>query len=203
MHEYSIKGSKVPTFVTSDVQMVIEVNFAAGDKFQIGYRSVAEKVGPRIPRTKAQTSTLSTPTMLLENNSPLHVPTGRISGGYDKTFGYRKPTYNPFTPEYDYGYAKTAPIPRLTTSNEILDESPGKKSKDISVSSRQSKDVELKGKIIESKSKNRKNSIIVGLLWTFAIIFTITGTSALVYFKYKDRIDTVRRRTEQRLEAKL
>ena len=203
MHEYSIKGSKVPTFVTSDVQMVIEVNFAAGDKFQIGYRSVAEKVGPRIPRTKAQTSTLSPPTMVLDNNVPLHVPSGRISDAKDKAFGYRKPTYNPFTPEHDYGYAKTAPIPRLTTSNEILDESPGKKSKDISVSSRQSKDVELKGKIIESKSKNRKNSIIVGLLWTFAIIFTITGTSALVYFKYKDRIDTVRRRTEQRLEAKL
>ena len=191
----------MPTFVTSDVQMVIEVNFAAGDKFQIGYRSVAEKVGPRIPRTKAQTSTLSTPTMLLENNSPLHVPTGRISGGYDKTFGYRKPTYNPFTPEYDYGYAKTAPMPRPTISNKILNESPGEN--DASVSLRENKDVELKGKIIESKSKNRKNSIIVGLLWTFAIIFTITGTSALVYFKYKDRIDTVRRRTEQRLEAKL
>ena len=201
MHVYSIKGSKMPTFVTSDVQMVIEVNFAAGDKFQIGYRSVAEKVGPRIPRTKAQTSTLSTPTMLLENNSPLHVPTGRISGGYDKTFGYRKPTYNPFTPEYDYGYAKTAPMPRPTMSNKILNESPGEN--DASVSLRENKDVELKGKIIESKSKNRKNSIIVGLLWTFAIIFTITGTSALVYFKYKDRIDTVRRRTEQRLEAKL
>ena len=191
----------MPTFVTSDVQMVIEVNFAPGDKFQIGYRSVAEKVGPRIPRTKAQTSTLSPPTLLIQNNLPPNVPTGRISGAYDSAVGYRKPTHNTFTPEYDYGYAKTAPMPRPTISNEVLNDSPGKK--DASVSSRENKNVELKGKIIESKSKNTKNSIIVGLLWTFAIIFTITGTSALVYFKYKDRIDTVRRRTEQRLEAKL
>ena len=31
MHEYPIEGLKMPTFVTNDVQMVIEVNFAPGD----------------------------------------------------------------------------------------------------------------------------------------------------------------------------
>ena len=203
----------MPTFVTSDVQMVIEVKFAAGDTFQIGYKSVAEKVGPRIPRTKAQTSTLSPPRVPLDQNAP----SGRIPDGYKKVFGYRQTNHNPFIPVYDYGYSQTPqPFPpgiespalsgrtqahlnRQTSSNEY----PGKQPNEEASSSRENENTESKEKIIESNSKNRKNSVMVGLLWAFAIIFTISGTSALVYFKYKDKIDAVRHRTVQRLEAKL
>ena len=33
----------MPPFVTNDVQLEIEVNYAPGDKFQIGYKSIAKE----------------------------------------------------------------------------------------------------------------------------------------------------------------
>ena len=55
----------------------------------------------------------------------------------------------------------------------------------------------------KSESKKSKNSVILGLLWTVAIAVVIAGVSVIVYIKYKDEINSIRRRTEQRLEAKL
>ena len=37
------KKTKMPAFVTNDVQLEIEVNYAPGDKFQIGYKSIAKE----------------------------------------------------------------------------------------------------------------------------------------------------------------
>ena len=37
------RKTKMPPFVTNDVQLEIEVNYAPGDKFQIGYKSVPKE----------------------------------------------------------------------------------------------------------------------------------------------------------------
>ena len=37
------KKTKMPPFVTNDVQLEIEVNYAPGDKFQIGYKTVPKE----------------------------------------------------------------------------------------------------------------------------------------------------------------
>ena len=53
----------MPSFVTNDGQnlMVIEVNYAPGDRYLIGYRSVRQKAGSRIPRTNLRPSTVTRP----------------------------------------------------------------------------------------------------------------------------------------------
>ena len=68
MQEYPIQGMKMPTFVTEGVQMVVEVNYAPGDKFQIGYKSIDYQTGPKIPRTKAQSTTATPPLMPIALN---------------------------------------------------------------------------------------------------------------------------------------
>ena len=37
------RKTKMPPFVTNDVQLEIEVNYAPGDKFQIGYKTVPKE----------------------------------------------------------------------------------------------------------------------------------------------------------------
>ena len=51
------RKSKMPGFVSSDVQFEVVVNYAAGDRFRIGYRSVANSAGTKIPRTKPKLTT--------------------------------------------------------------------------------------------------------------------------------------------------
>ena len=196
----------MPEFVTSDVQMVIQVNFSAGDKFQIGYRSVAKRVGPRIPRTKGKTSTLGTPLDIYDSH---YGPSGQIPG----TYGYR-PHQTHVTPAYHPEYAQTAP-PGLfgpsqvdsqpssngqTQSNDIHNYSSDKSKNTPLESSKNDKSRTIK----QVKSKNSKNSVILGLLWAVAMTIVIAGVYVVVHVKYKDKINFVRRRTEQRpIEAKL
>ena len=51
------KRSKMPLFVSNDVQFEVIINYAPGDKFKIGYRSVTRSVGTKIPRTKPKLTT--------------------------------------------------------------------------------------------------------------------------------------------------
>ena len=206
MHEYPIEGLKMPTFVTNDVQMVIEVNFAPGDKYQIGYRSVGQKVGPKIPRTKAKTSTVAPPLMPYDIDVSLDVPSQP-----PRSYGYR--------PSPDVGTAISDPsavrpgyespglfgrVPPSSNhpraSEKTIDPFPDSKS-DQPVS-RLGKNEALEEINKQPEGKKSKNSLILGLLWTVAIVVVIAGVSVVVYIKYKDQFKSIRRRTEQRLEAK-
>ena len=196
----------MPTFVTNDVQMVIEVNFAPGDKYQIGYRSVGQKVGPKIPRTKAKTSTTAPPLMPYDIDVSPDVPSQP-----PRSYGYR--------PSPDVGTAISDPsavrpgyespglfgrVPpsskKPTTSEKTVDPFPDSKT-DQPVS-RLGKNEAFEKMDQKSESKKGKNSLILGLLWTVAIVVVIAGVSVVVYIKYKDQFNSIRLRTEQRLEAK-
>ena len=207
IHEYPSEGLKMPTFVTNDVQMVIEVNYGPGDKYSIGYRSVGEKVGPRIPRTKAKTSTVATPLKPYDIDVSPNVPS-QTPGSY----GYRPPSYggtasldsSPSRPGFEspglFGRVPPAanqPRTPEKTNDRFQD------SKTDQSTSHQGKNEALEESDQKPESKKSKNSVILGLLWTVAIVVVIAGVSIVVYMKYKDEFDSIRRRTEQRLEAKL
>ena len=196
----------MPTFVTNDVQMVIEVNFAPGDKYQIGYRSVGQKVGPKIPRTKAKTTTAAPPLMPYDIDVSPDVPSQP-----PRSYGYRP------SPEVDTansdpssarpGYESPGLFERVppsskkpTTSEKTVDPFPDSKT-DQPVS-RLGKNGALEEINKQPEGKKSQNSLILGLLWTVAIVVAISGLSVVVYIKYKDQFNSIRRRTEQRLEAK-
>ena len=197
MHEYPIEGIKIPTFVTEGVQMVIEVNYAPGDRFQIGYKSIDHQTGPKIPRTKAQSTTLSPPLMPFDFNvSPDKYPGTTGYGPSEKgvDFNYAPMQANPgprsFEPSGSLG--RSPPISKNSPKEQISPVNPrGWSFPDSSAE----EPVE--------KSKNTKKSLIVGLLWTGGFIILLTGMSAVIYIRHQVSIHSSRRRTEQRLEAKL
>ena len=194
MYEYPIEGLKMPTFVTDGVQMVVEVNYAPGDKFQIGYKSVDHQSGPRIPRRNAQSSTATPPLMPTDNDlSP---------NEFTRTYGY-KPREDGEPP---------ADEARLANPGSRAFESLGPFRRVIPPSSNYSPSEETSPmkpggwsfpeSNVEEPENNRK-SLIIGLLWTGAFIVLLTGISAVIYIRHYVKISSSRRRTEQRLEAKL
>ena len=115
---------KMPGFVSSDVEIEIIVNFNRGDKFKIGYKSVAYRKGPTIPRTKAKLTTRPPPTAPVTQMPPwvppaagqqppqhpqhhqqhtpqsARRPPGAMSYSYSYDFGYNQAAYGPA----DYNY---------------------------------------------------------------------------------------------------
>ena len=198
MHEYPIQGMKMPTFVTEGVQMVVEVNYAPGDRFQIGYKSIDHQTGPKIPRTRAQSTTLSPLLMPFDFNvSP---------DPYPRTTGYG-PTENGVelinansmkaNPGLQFfgssgSFGQNSPISKNLPQEQISPVNPRgwsfpESSADESV----------------ENPKNNKRSLIVGLLWTGGFLILLTGVSAVIYIRHQVSMHSSRRRTEQRLEAKL
>ena len=214
MHEYPSEGLKMPTFVTNDVQMVIEVNYGPGDKYSIGYRSVGQNVGPRIPRTKAKTSTVAPPLKPYDIDVSPDVPS-QTPGSY----GYRPPSYGGRPPSYGGTasldsspsrpgfespglFGRVQPAANKPRTPEKINDAFQNSKTDKSIS-HQGKNEAFEELDQKPESKKSKNSVILGLLWTVAIVVVIAGVSVVVYMKYKDEFDLIRRRTEQRLEAKL
>ena len=198
MHEYPIEGIKMPTFVTEGVQMVIEVNYAPGDRFQIGYKSIDHQTGPKIPRTKAQSTTLSPPLMPFDFNvSPDPYP--RTTGYGLAENGVELINSNPMkaNPGLRFigssgSFGQNPPISKNSPKEQISPMNPcgwsfPESSADEPV----------------EKSKDTKKSLIVGLLWTGGFVILLTGVSAVIYIRHQVSIHSSRRRTEQSFEAKL
>ena len=190
IHQYPIKGLKVPTFVTDGVQMVVEVNYAPGDKFQIGYKSVNHQSGPRILRKKAA-STTATPPMM--------------STDFTRTYGY-KPTQNGESPADEARLANpnsrtfesSGPFKRIPPSSNY---SPSEQTSPMKPGGWSFPESSADNPIEEQKDNQK--SLILGLIWTGAFIILLTGISAVIYIRHHVKINSSRRRTEQRLEAKL
>ena len=197
MHDYPIQGIKMPTFVTEGVQMVIEVNYAPGDRFQIGYKSIDHQTGPQIPRTKAQSTTSSPPLMPFDFNvSPDKYP----GTGYGLAEnGVELINSNPMkaNPGLRFigssgSFGQNPPISKNPPQEQISPVNP-----------RGWSFPELSAEEPVEKSKDTKKSLIVGLLWTGGFVILLTGVSAVIYIRHQVSIHSSRRRTEQRLEAKL
>ena len=187
----------MPTFVTEGVQMVVEVNYAPGDKFQIGYKSIDYQTGPKIPRTKAQSTTATPPLMSFDlnvhqdkyrtigygpavngveliNSNPMKANPGPQFFGSSRSFGQNLPTSKSSPPE------QTSPV------NPVGWSFPESSADDV-----------------VDNPKNNKKSLIVGLLWTGGFVILLTALSAVIYVRHQVKIHSSRRQTEQRLEAKL
>ena len=190
MHEYPIEGMEIPSFVTNDGQnsVVIEVNYAPGDRYLIGYRSVGQKVGPRIPKTNARTSTVARPLKPFDIGVSLdvsnHVPerydyrpssdVGTLRPGLESSglFGHVSPSFN---------NQRTSKKTVDPNQNFKTDESAGHLGEN---------------EAYEEVNQKGGNSLILGLLWTVAIVVVIAGVS-VVHIKYKGKINFIRRRTQQ------
>ena len=178
----------MPTFVTDGVQMVVEVNYAPGDKFQIGYKSVDHQSGPRIPRTKA-VSTTPTPPMM--------------STDFTRKYVY-KPTLNGEFPTDEArladpgprAFESSGPFRRVIPPSSNL--SPSEKTSPLKPGGWSFPESNADKPIEE----NNQKSLIIGLLCTGAFIILLVGISAVIYIRHYVKIHSSRRRTEQRLEAK-
>ena len=193
MLEYPIEGMKMPTFVTEGVQMVIEVNYAPGDKFQIGYKSIDHQTGPKIPRTKAQSTTATPPLMSFENY--LYPETNRrgpSENGFELNPSPKPANPGPRSFEQSMSFGRNPLFSKNSPPEQTSPVNPGKWSFPES-----SADEPVE------KSKNNKKSLILGLLWTGGLVILLTGVSAVIYVRHQVKIHSSRRRTEQRLEAKL
>ena len=197
MHEYPIEGMEIPSFVTNDGQnsVVIEVNYAPGDRYLIGYRSVGQKVGPRIPKTNARPSSVARP---LKPNDIGVSPD--VSNHVPERYDYRP------SPDVDSVYSYSPPLrPGLESPGFFGHVSPSfnnqRTSKKTVDPNQNFKTDESAGHLGENEAYeevNQKggNSLILGLLWTVAIVVVIAGVS-VVHIKYKGKINFIRRRTQQ------
>ena len=199
----------MPSFVTNDGQnlMVIEVNYAPGDRYLIGYRSVRQKAGSRIPRTNLRPSAVTRPL------KPCDIGVSPdVSNYVPERYDYRP------SPDIGTIYSYSLPLrpgsesPGLfrqlssfsnnqRTSKKTVDPYQDFKTDESVSHLGENEAYEEMDK--KSESKKGENSVILGLLWTIAIVVVIAVVSIVVYIKYKDEINSIRRRTEQRLEAKL
>lgn len=68
------RGVVMPPFTSSDVQIEIIINFSIGDKWRIGYKSMATRKGPTIPRTKAKLTTRAPPRAPVTQMAPWTPP---------------------------------------------------------------------------------------------------------------------------------
>ena len=157
MHGYPIEGMKMQTFVTEGVQMVVEVNYAPGDRFQIGYKSIDHQTGPKIPRTKAQSTTLSPPLMPFDFNvSPDKYPGTTGYGPSEKVidFNHAPMQANP-GPRFFEPSGSLGRRPPNSPQEQISPVNPGRWSFP-----------ELSADEPVENPKNNEKSLIVGLLWT-------------------------------------
>ena len=219
MREYPIEGMKMPTFVTNDVhsQMVIEVNYAPGDTYLIGYRSVGQKVGPRIPRTNAKTSSIASSSKRYDIDV-----SHDVQNHMSERYGYR-PSPDDDTVYSGQQWSKAVPSgPQWTVHSDLPPARPGLFGRVASPSNNPRTSKKTDDPIQHFKTdqsvghlgqneqldqtpvnEKSKNSLILGLLLTVAIVVVISGVSVVVYIKCKDEINSIRRCTEPRLEAKL
>ena len=176
--------------------MVIEVNYAPGDKFQIGYKSVDHQSGPRIPRRKALSSTATPP--LISTNIDLQ------SNEFIGEYGY-KPMQNGEAPADEprlanpgsRDFESSGPFRRVNPSSSNY--SPPEQTSPIKPGGWSFPESSADKPIEE----NNRKSLIIGLLCTGAFIILLAGISAVIYIQHYVKIHSSRRRTEQRLEAKL
>ena len=207
MHEYPIEGMEMPSFVTNDGQnlMIIEVNYAPGDRYLIGYRSVRQKAGSRIPRKNARTSTVVRPL------KPYDIGVSPdVSNYVPERYDYRPSpdvgTVYSYSPPLRPGsespglFGRVSPSSNdLTTSRKTVDQYQDFKTDESASHLGENNAYEE----LDQKSENKKgeNFVILGLLWTVAIVIVIAVVSIVAYIKYKDEINSIRRRTEQGLKA--
>lgn len=98
------RGSPMPPFASSDVQIEIVVNYSLGDKWRIGFKSMATRKGPAIPRTKAKLTTrapqLAPVTQMApwtppnQNNYQVHSPHGHHVNQVDYFAAKQRPPSN-------------------------------------------------------------------------------------------------------------